>query len=336
MKKRYLHLAFPLIFLLFLAASLPGVTIKIGTIAPERSPWGKALQELSRDWQQITAGKVEIKLYPGEIAGNEDDMIRKVRMGILGGAALSNRGLKKIYEDIYVLNIPFAIRNDHELAQVLDQLKPEFESGIETKGFKVVIWSTSGWVNFFSKSPIRTPEDMRNQRISFVTGEPLLAQAWKVAGFRVIPNDLKDLMMALQSGMVDSFYLPPMLAASGQYFSQAPHMCDLKVAPLVGAIVISDRIWKQIPREFHAPMMQRAREMSDRLYEDTIRLEKEALETMKKHGLILHHVNPEDAHVWEETAEKGMNVLIGKAFSREIYQKFTSILKGIRKKNAGA
>lgn len=318
-----------------LAATLQGITIKIGTIAPERSPWGKALQELSRDWLRITQGKVELKLYPGEIAGNEDDMIRKVRMGILGGAALSNRGLKKIYNDIYVLNIPFGIRNDHELSRLLTRLKPEFEAGIEKKGFKVVIWSTSGWVNFFSRQPVRTPEDVRHLRISFVTGEPLLAQAWKEAGFRVIPNDLKDLMMALQSGMVDSFYLPPMLAASGQYFSQASHMCDLKVAPLVGAIVIGERFWNRIPEEFRAPMMQRARQMSDQLYQDTIRLEHEALDTMVKHGLTIHHVKPEEIPAWEAAAEKGMKVLVGKAFSREIYQKFTTILKEIREQKDG-
>lgn len=335
MKNKRRLAAFSIVLLFTLAATLQGITIKIGTIAPERSPWGKALQELSRDWLRITQGKVELKLYPGEIAGNEDDMIRKVRMGILGGAALSNRGLKKIYNDIYVLNIPFAIRNDRELTQLLARLKPEFESGIEKNGFKVVIWSTSGWVNFFSKHPIHSPQDVRHLRISFVTGEPLLAQAWKEAGFRVIPNDLKDLMMALQSGMVDSFYLPPMLAASGQYFSQAPHMCDLQVAPLVGAIVIGDQFWKQIPGEFHAPMMQRAREMSDKLYKDTIRLEQEALDTMVKHGLTIHHVEPEEVPAWEEAAEKGMKVLVGKAFSREIYEKFTAILREIREQNDG-
>jgi len=324
-----------LLFLLVLASSLPGLTIKIGTIAPERSPWGKALQELSRDWMKITNGSVQLKIYAGGIAGNEDDMIRKVRMGILGGAALSNRGLKKIYADVYVLNIPFAMRDNRELSAVLSRLKPQFEAGIEKKGFKVVIWSTSGWVNFFSKKPLREPEDIRSQRISFVSGEPLLAQAWKASGFRVIPNDLKDLMMALQSGMVDAFYNPPLLAASGQYFAQAPHMCDLRVAPLVGAIVLSQQIWRRIPDEFKPAMMKRARDMSDQLYQDTIRLEKEAIDTMVEHGLTIHHVPPEDIPKWENAAKKGMQFLIGKAFSREIHATFTAILKEIRNNDNG-
>lgn len=318
--------------LLFSSFGVHGITIKIGTIAPERSPWGKALQELSRDWFAISKGKVELKLYAGGIAGNEDDMIRKVRMGILGGAALSNRGLKKIYADVYVLNIPFAIRSNEELLAVLNKLKPIFESGIEKNGFKVVIWSTSGWVNFFSTQPVHNPDDIRSRKISFVTGEPLLAQAWKESGFRVIPNDLKDLMMALQSGMVDAFYLPPMLAASGQYFAQAKHMCDLRVAPLVGAIVLSQRVWRQIPEELRPALMQRAHEMSDVLYEKTIKLEQEALNTMVEHGLNIYHVPADEFGQWEAASEKGMKVLIGKAFSEEIYERFKTILKEIRKK----
>lgn len=318
--------------ILFSSLCIHGITIKIGTIAPERSPWGKALQKLSRDWLEISNGKVELKLYAGGIAGNEDDMIRKVRMGILGGAALSNRGLKKIYSDVYVLNIPFAIRSNEELLAVLSKLKPVFEEGIEKNGFQVVIWSTSGWVNFFSKHPVRNPDDMRARKISFVTGEPLLAQAWKESGFRVIPNDLKDMMMALQSGMVDAFYTPPLLAASGQYFAQAPHMCDLRVAPLVGAIVLSQRVWKQIPEELRPALMRRAREMSDVLYKDTIKLEEEALKTMVEHGLTIYHVPDDEFSRWEAASEKGMKVLIGKAFSREIYDRFMAILKEIREK----
>jgi len=321
-----------LILTLLLVISIPlqGITIKIGTIAPERSPWGKALQELSRDWMRISDGKVQLKIYPGGIAGNEDDMIRKVRMGILGGAALSNRGLKKIYSDIYILTIPFAIRSNRELSQVLDRLKPRFEAGIEKNGFKVVIWSTSGWVNFFSKKPILSPESIRPYRISFATGEPLLTQAWKKSGFQVIPNDLKDLMMALQSGMVDVFYLPPILAASGQYFAQAPYMCDLRVAPLLGAIVVSDRIWKQIPDSYKPEMMKTARKLSERLYNDTNRLELEALATMEKHGLKINRIPPDQFHAWQEIADKGISVLLGKAFSHEIYEEFNLILKEIR------
>ena len=58
--------------------------------------------------------------------------------------------------------------------------------------------------------------------------------------------------MSLQSGMVEAFYLPPLVAGSGQYFPMAPHMLSLKIAPLVGGMVIVDRIWEKIPAKLQA------------------------------------------------------------------------------------
>lgn len=316
-----------LIFIFFLSSSIYPLTIKIGSIAPARSPWNKALRELGREWKKITNGLVTLKIYPGGIAGSEDDMIRKMRVGTLGGAGLSNRGLSSIYPDAYVLNIPYMLSTNEELDYILKRLKPIFEKEIEKKGFKVVIWTVAGWINWFTKNPVFTPEDMKKHKISFTTTAPQMEQAWKKAGFHVIPNDLKDMMMALQSGMVNAFYLPPIVAASGQYFPHAPNMCSLRIAPLLGGIVMTQKIWKKIPQKYHKEMIDVTYRLSERLYKKTIELEKDAIDTMKKHGLVINEVPEDSLEKWREASSKGMNELIGKAFSKEIYEQLLKLLE---------
>ncbi len=227
--------------LLFISFILPAQVIKIGSIAPDRSPWNDALKEIAREWETISQGQVKLKIYPGGIAGSEEDMIRKMKVGTLGGAVLTNIGLTKIYPDSFVLSTPFMFHSETEMAYVLKQLTPTFEKQIKEKGFQVIIWTMSGWVNFFSKYPVLYPQDLKKQKLAFATGEPEMEQAWKKSGYYIVPTELKDLMMALQSGMVEAFYLPPLIAGSGQYFPLAPHMCTLKIAPLVGGMVIVDR-----------------------------------------------------------------------------------------------
>ena len=94
-----------------------------------------------------------MKIYPGGIAGSEDDMIRKMKVGTLGGAVLTNIGLTKINPDAFVLSTPFMFHSEKEMAYVMERLNPVFEKQIKEKGFKVIIWTMSGWVNFFSKNP---------------------------------------------------------------------------------------------------------------------------------------------------------------------------------------
>jgi TRAP-type C4-dicarboxylate transport system substrate-binding protein len=331
---KQLKIIFLSLFLMAIAAhSLRAVVIKLGTIVPERSPWVKELKKLGREWGKITNGKVRVKIYAGGIAGSEEDMARKIRMGILGGAVFSNRGINNIYPDSYVLNIPFYIDSIKELDYIMEKLAPFFEKEIEKKGFKVIAWARAGWINFFTTKPIQYPEDLKKHKISFTTGAPQMEQAWKQSGYHIVPNELKDMMMGLQSGMVDAFYLPPIMAASGQFFPLAPNMCPLKIAPLLGGFVVSKRIWDRIPDQYKEEMIAVAQKMAETLYQNTLELEKEAIAEMKKHGLKINPVPPDALAKWKAASEKGMSALVGKAFSKEIFDKLVQYLTEFRKNN---
>jgi len=319
--------------ILICASALNAVTIKIASIVPAKSPWANALDEIGREWKKITNGQVDIRVYPGGIAGSEEDTIRKIRMGALGGAMLSNFGMQKILKDVYVLNIPFMIHSDDELNYVLERLQPHLEKQIEALGFKVVIWSSSGWVKFFSKDPLVYPEDLKKHKLSFATGEPELEQSFKKAGFHIVPIELKDLMMGLQSGMVNAFYLPPLIAASGQYFGITSNMCPLDVAPIIGGIVISERVWKQIPVQFHAEMTAVTQKLSKRLLKEAIELEQEAIDTMVENGLKINALPPDAPARWAQSIAEGTDELIGEAFSRDIYDRVVSLLTEYRNKS---
>ena len=323
-----------LLFIITMVLTLPAYSliIKIGSVAPDRSPWDKALEELGREWKKITNGQVQLKIYHGGIAETEEEMIRKIRMNILGGAVFTNRGFTRLYGDAYVLNIPFLIASEAELNYVLEKMVPVFEKGIEEKGYKVVIWSKIGWIHFFTKKPVLYPKDMKKHKISFTTGEPQMEQAWKKSGYHVVPTPLKDKMMALQSGMVDAFYLPPLIAGSGQYFPFAPHMSSQRIAPLIGGIVLSQRTWKRIPGQYKQEMMDFAHKLSIRLYNETMQLEKEAVETMKEHGLKIVDFPPDAMEKWRAVADKGMDELIDKIFSKEIYDRLLRHLEEFRQK----
>jgi TRAP-type C4-dicarboxylate transport system substrate-binding protein len=314
-----------------ITSSLYSAIIKIGSIAPDKSPWDKAIRKMGREWKKISGGKIQIKVYAGGTVGDESDMIRKMRMGALGGAALTNMGITRIYQDAYVLNTPLLITSEKELEYVLGKMKPLFEKGIETKKFKVIIWTLTGWINFFTKNKVIYPKDLMKHKISFSRGMPKMEQAWKKAGYHVVPNDLKDLMMALQSGMVDACYMPPLIAASGQYFAQAPNMCALKIAPLLGGIVLTERAWEKIPEQYKEQMLAIAQKISEELYDEIVLLEQDAIETMKKNGLTINQVPNDVVKQWQATSAKGMDVLVGKAFSKEIYDQLVQHLKEYRK-----
>ncbi len=329
-----------LILLIGLVGSLAfrleaATTIKIASLAPDRSPWHKTLVDIALAWEKISEGSVHVTIYPGGILGNELDMIRKIRIGTLQGGAFTNMGINQIERSVLVFNKPFFFRSQKEFDYVFDNMKPRLEEQIENRGFKVIIWTLAGWTYFFTKEPAIYPDDLKKFKISVTPGDPELEQVWKKMDYQVVPIDLKESIVAIQSGMVTATYMPMLVAASTQCFALAPHLLNLRLSPLIGGLLLSEKTWKSIPEKYHEPMMEAARKASNNLYQETKRLEKEALEAMTENGLTVHELPPDALEKWWEASDLAWEDLVGKAFSRDLLDELTAYVDEFRKKSGG-
>jgi TRAP-type C4-dicarboxylate transport system substrate-binding protein len=313
------------------SSSSGAVVIKIASVAPSRSPWDKALEKVANDWERLSNGSVQVKIYPGSIAGSEQDMIRKMRLGVLQGGVFSTMGLAKIDHSLTVLCIPFLFHSRDEFDAVFERMKPTLEKLLEAKGFKTMLWTLAGWINFFSKSPVIGPEDLKKLKISVTADFPEMEQVWKRMGYEVVPGDDSALMIQLQSGAVTALYLPALVAGSGQFFALAPHMLAPSLAPLVGGLLLSDKAWASIPAELHQPFLDAVAGASEGLYDETMSLEADAVKMMKDNGLVVH-VPPSGALVnWRKATDTAVEGLLGSVFSREIYDQVMGYVEDYRK-----
>src|SRR4030065_915079 len=77
----------------FRVAAYAGPTvIKMATLAPEGSSWHRVLREMGEDWKKVSGGTVVLRIYPGGGAGDEDAMIRKMRVGGVQARARTGGG----------------------------------------------------------------------------------------------------------------------------------------------------------------------------------------------------------------------------------------------------
>jgi TRAP-type C4-dicarboxylate transport system substrate-binding protein len=329
------------LILLIALAGLAGLqleaatTIKIASLAPDRSPWHKTLVDIALAWEKISEGSVRVTIYPGGILGNELDMIRKIRIGTLQGGAFTNMGINQIERSVLAFNKPFFFKSQEEFDYVFDKTRSRLEEQIENRGFKVIIWTLAGWTYFFTKEPAIYPDDLKQFKISVTPGDPELEQVWKKMGYQVVPIDLKESIIAIQSGMVTATYMPMLVAASTQCFALAPHLLNLKLSPLIGSLLLSDKTWKSIPEKYREPMMESARNASINLYQETMRLEKEALDAMIENGLKVHEAPPDALEKWREVSTLAFEDLVGKAFSSDLLDELTAYVHEFRKKSGG-
>jgi TRAP-type C4-dicarboxylate transport system substrate-binding protein len=310
-----------LLFLLLFLGCLctQALTLKIGTVAPVGSPWTESLRRLSADWNRISGGQVRLKIYAGGIAGEEEDMIRKMRIGQLDGAALTQLGWGLLDPGILALSTPFLIQEEEELEQVMEHSKSYFEERLESEGYRLFAFSKAGWVHFFGREPLIVPEDLMRMKLGVPAGSAEFVDTWRQIGFSAFSLPFGDILVGLQTGMIDAFYAPPLVAATFQWFAPARHMTALPVAPVVGAVIMRSQSLDRIPEELRGELLAAFDELAQQLNTEMGSLTDEALSAMVQQGLQIHQVPAEAAERWREIVGESIHVVLGRIIPQESY-----------------
>jgi TRAP-type C4-dicarboxylate transport system substrate-binding protein len=142
--KRFRLVILALSFVFLFQSAAAALTMKLGTLAPEGSPWYNVIRDMAEAWKNGTGGKIDFRIYPGGIAGDDPDMVRKMRIGQLHAAVLSGAGLYGIAPETQALMMPMMLASYEEFDYMLTGIAPKLEAILEAKGFKVLNWGDAG------------------------------------------------------------------------------------------------------------------------------------------------------------------------------------------------
>ncbi len=274
------------------------IVIKLGTIAPEGSTWHDVLLKIRQEWRRLSNGRVELRIYPGGVLGDESEMVRKVQRRSLDGVAVSGVGLSRIDDGIDCLHYPLFFESYEELDFVRDAIAPELEKRLEARKFKVLNWSDAGWVYFFTRDLARTPDEVRQMKLWISAGDPDTEKLFKQLDFQVVPLPTTDMLTSLQTGLIDAFDVPPLFALLDRSYQEANHMIDLKWAPVVAATVVSTRAWDRIPADLQPQLLEVSRSAGEELRAEIRRAHDDAIVEMTARGLVVVELTERERALW--------------------------------------
>ncbi len=301
----------------------------MATIAPSGSPWVDRLEDMAERFRELSDGRVQIRLYPNGVSGDESDIVRKMRIKMLQGAALTAKGLGEIDPGIWGLCQPLLFEDDRELESLQAKIEPELNERYWQQGFKVLGWTKIGWVHWFGVEPIRTPDDLRETKIFMWEGSNLAA-IWKTGGFRVVNLSIHDAMIGLETGMISSMGMVPLSAAISQWFGLASYMNDMKWAALIGGIVIDREVWESIPADIREKLMAYANENVAGLNEIASSMGEEAITTMVDYGLTVVETTPAEREQWRTWFEPNRIKMRGVLVDEEMYDRIFELRAELR------
>jgi len=284
------------------AAAQP-LTVKMATLVPQGSSWHRILQEMAEEWKTASGGRVIVRLYPGGVAGDDPDVVRKMRLGTLNAGVLTGPGLAEIDQSVYALGVPLMYDSYDEVYGVLERMRPGLEARIQAKGFVVLSWADGGWVHFFTQKPVAKPDDLRALKLFSWAADTRQAELLKAARFNPVPLPSTELATALQTGLVQAFGVPPGVALIAQYYNHAKYMTDLDWEMLLGAIVVTKSAWDKVPADVQGKLRTAAETAGRRLREEIKAGASRDVEAMKKRGLVVVPVDAATRREWRQLTE---------------------------------
>ena len=237
---------------------------KISTVVPAPFPWGLAAEKWAELTRERTAGRINMKVYPGAqlVAGDQTKEFTALRRGAIDMAIGSTINWSPQVKELNIFSMPFLMKDYKDIDALTQGPVGEtlFEK-LRAHDVTPLAWAENGFREISnSKHAIRTPEDLRGLKIR-VVGSPLFNDIFTALGANPTQMSWADAKPALSTGAVDgqenplTIYTVAKLHTIGQnYVTLWHYVAD----PLI--FVVNDSVWKSFSPEDQKIVRETAQE----------------------------------------------------------------------------
>jgi TRAP-type C4-dicarboxylate transport system substrate-binding protein len=325
-----------LCFLLILLASQgfgagqPEYEIKLATLAPENSSLMHIFNDMSTELLKETQGKVGFKLYGGFVLGDEEDVLRKLRVGMVHAAAFTSSALTDVNPDLRVFLVPFLFDSYQEVDYIMQKFEPDLKRGFAERGFEVLGWPELGFLYFMSTVPVSSLHDIKGKKVWGKSTAPMLQAIMQKVGVSMVAINAPDVLMALQTNLIEVVYNSPYYALITQWYTQIKYLTDTPVSFVGGALVMDQKYFAKIPAPLQETLRKVCAKYLQRLIEQTRKDNADALEIIFKRGVKKVTPDPSQLKGFKDLSDQAMTELGPKQFPMATYKKIQAELAEYR------
>ena len=215
-------------------------------------PTVEAIVRMGKKLETATSGRLSLQMFPAMQLGGEKEMIEQAQVGALQIARISTGPMGPVVDELNVFNLPFIFRDEVHMRKVIDgPIGTELLDKITASPASRLIalgWMDSGTRNLYTKKPVKSPADLKGQKIRMM-GNPVFVETMNAMGGSGVMMSFSELYSALQTGVVDGAENnPPSLLTQNHY--QVTKFYSLTGHLIIPEIfVFSRRTWETISKE---------------------------------------------------------------------------------------
>ncbi|MGD9389392.1 MAG: TRAP transporter substrate-binding protein DctP [Thioalkalispiraceae bacterium] len=286
------------------------ITLKIATLSPDGTSWMKKMRAGAKAIQQQTDNRVKIKFYPGGVMGNDQAVLKKIRIRQLHGGAVTGGTLIPFYPDSQVYNSALAFESAAEVEYVRKQMDQMLIEGFEKGGFVTFGIAESGFNYIMSKNPIRSVDDLLHQKAWVPAGDDNAIDMVEMFSVTPIPLPIGDVLAGLQTGLIDTVAISPIGALALQWHTQINYITDMPLLYGYGLLAIDKKAFNKIKK----PDQKIVRRVFEKTFREIDAQNKKdniaALQALRNQGIEFVKPDVEQLKQWREHVERAEKKLV--------------------------
>ena len=317
------------IFLLSLLCTFNALAapLKVGVLVPDGSGWAKIIKKMTNEIKEATKGNVEIKIYYGGSQGDEQDVLRKIRIGQLQGGIFTGKTLGDINGDVRVVEIPFTFNNNRDKAlKTLQKLTPFFNQNFEKNKFKSLATFEIGQIYLVSQKKIQDLNAIKSVKIWSWEGDPVVSTMFESMHLIGVPLALPDVLSSLTTGVIDAAYAPGIGIISLQWNTKVKYVIDFPISYSIGAFVITSDAWAKISPANQILISDISKKYESEINNTNVKDNEDAFKSMKAQKIEFIKFSDSDIKQAQTYRQDIVKKLRGKVFSEEALKKLEAEL----------
>ena len=294
------------------AAAQAETVLKLASVAPTGSPWGKWATSVAAQIEELSGGELKIDLLLDAQAGDEQTILRQTAKGRLDIALVSNVPLTLLSQEMAITSAAYLFDSPEQGTCVAYEHLADSLGGImEGAGVVPLTWMEVGHYILFSKQPLQTPADLEGlkMRIAPSIADSALADAWGVQG---VPMGTSDAIPALQTGSVDAAWFPTLFGIGIGTHKIAPHVTVTNHARLIGTVSASSRTWAKLSDQ-EKEWLSAFTDAGPELTAIVLGAEPALLGKLEEAGVPVNKLDEESSAAWKSAAEGVLDAVIAEA-----------------------
>jgi len=305
----------------------PTKTLKMATLAPEGTSLYKGLMAVKSGIKAKTEGCVDVKIYAGGTAGDEKDVVRKIRIGQLQGAALTGVGLGLILPEIRVLELPYLFKDTATIDRTYKELRPYFVKKFKEKKFELLGWAEVGFVQIFCRNePIKSRKDLEGKKMWMWEGDPLAKAMYESLKVVPVPLAITDVLTSLQTGLIDCAYAPALAAIAFQWHTKSKYVTKVDLVNGTGGLILSTVAWNKLSASEQKTVKDVISVESKNLTKQARIDNAKSMDVLKTTGVQIVTLTPESLAELKGIGKEVQTKLVGKLYSQALLDKVNAIV----------